>query len=67
MEMLNGGYVEWPYLRQGYDFRQGSYWPDDRPGIGVDVDTSKLQLIGEFTERYAAIPIVRRPDGSYTN
>lgn len=67
MEMLNGGTREWPYLRQSYDFRQGKLWPNDRPGIGVDVDTGKLQLIGDFSERYAAIPIVRRPDGSYTN
>jgi L-alanine-DL-glutamate epimerase-like enolase superfamily enzyme len=67
MEMLNGGTREWPYLRQSYDFREGKLWPNNRPGIGVDVDTSKLQLIGDFTERYAALPMVRRPDGSYTN
>jgi galactonate dehydratase len=67
MEMVMGGTREWPYLRQSYDLKQGKLWPNDRPGIGVDVDTSKLQLIGDFTERYTPIPTVRRPDGSYTN
>ena len=67
MEMVNGGTREWPYLRQSYDFRQGKLWPNDRPGIGCDVDTSKLQLIGDWKDRYTAIPMIRRPDGSYTN
>jgi L-alanine-DL-glutamate epimerase-like enolase superfamily enzyme len=67
MEMVMGGTREWPYLRQSYDLKQGKLWPNDRPGIGVTVDTSKLQLIGDFTERYTPIPIIRRPDGSYTN
>jgi hypothetical protein len=30
-------------------------------GLGVDVDTTKLQQIGNFTERYTAIPMIRRP------
>ena len=67
MEMVMGGTREWPYLKNGYDFRKGKLYPNERPGIGVDVDTSKLQLIGEYKERYAAIPMIRRPDGSYTN
>jgi galactonate dehydratase len=67
MEMVMGGTREWPYLKSHYDLKNGKLWPNDRPGVGVEVDTSKLQLIGEFTERYAAIPMVKRPDGSYTN
>jgi L-alanine-DL-glutamate epimerase-like enolase superfamily enzyme len=67
MEMLNGGTREWPYIKQGYDFRNGKLWPNERPGIGVEVDTAKLQLIADYTERYAMIPIIKRPDGSYTN
>lgn len=67
MEMVMGGTRPWPYLNQGYDLRNGKLWPNERPGIGVEVDTSKLQLIGEYNERYAAIPMIRRPDGSYTN
>jgi hypothetical protein len=47
--------------------KNGKLWPNERPGIGVDVDTSKLQMIGEYKERYHAIPMIRRPDGSFTN
>jgi L-alanine-DL-glutamate epimerase-like enolase superfamily enzyme len=67
MEMVMGGTREWPYLKHGYDFRNGKLWPNDRPGVGVEVDTSKLQLIGDYTEKYSPIPTLRRPDGSYTN
>lgn len=67
MELVNGGAREWPYLKQGYDFRQGKLWPNERPGLGVEVDTSKLQHIADYTEAYAMMPILKRPDGSYTN
>jgi hypothetical protein len=67
MEMVQGGTREWPYLKTAYDFRNGKLWPNDRPGVGVEVDTSRLQPVGTYTERYAAIPMLRRPDGSYTN
>jgi L-alanine-DL-glutamate epimerase-like enolase superfamily enzyme len=67
MELVQGGTQKWPYLNNAYDFKQGKLWPNDRPGLGVDVDTTKLQQIGDFTERYTAIPMIRRPDGSYTN
>ena len=61
MELVNGGTQKWPYLNQAYDFKDGKLWPNDRPGIGVEVDTTKLQQIGDFSERYTAIPIIRRP------
>lgn len=67
MELVNGGTREWPYLKQGYDFRQGKLWPNERPGLGVEVDFSKLQHMADYTERYAMMPILKRPDGSYTN
>jgi L-alanine-DL-glutamate epimerase-like enolase superfamily enzyme len=67
MELVRGGTQEWPYLNHGYDFKNGKLWPNDRPGIGVEVDTTKLQQIGDYTERYTPIPMIRRPDGSYTN
>jgi L-alanine-DL-glutamate epimerase-like enolase superfamily enzyme len=67
MEMLQGGKRQWPYVTQGYDFRDGKLWPNERPGIGVEVDTAKLQLIGDFKERYTLIPMIQRPDGSFTN
>jgi L-alanine-DL-glutamate epimerase-like enolase superfamily enzyme len=67
MEMVNGGQREWPYLNQSYDLRQGKLWPNDRPGLGVDVDVSKLQQIGDFTDHYELTPMLKRPDGSLTN
>lgn len=67
MEMLRGGTPEWPYLKQGYDFRNGKLWPNERPGLGVEVDFSRLQWVADYTERYALIPMIKRPDGSYTN
>lgn len=67
MELVVGGTRTWPYLNQGYDLRNGKLWPNDRPGIGVEVDFNKLQQIGDFTEKYTPIPMIRRPDGSYTN
>ncbi|MCS7024396.1 MAG: mandelate racemase/muconate lactonizing enzyme family protein [Bryobacteraceae bacterium] len=67
MELVMGGTRSWPYLKQGYDFKNGKLWPNDRPGLGVEVDTSQLQLIGDYQERYTLTPLLRRPDGSYTN
>ena len=67
MEMTTAGRKPWPYLPQAYDFHNGKLWPTDRPGLGVTLDTSKLQLIGDWNEHYAPTPINRRPDGSYTN
>jgi hypothetical protein len=54
-------------LNQSYDLKNGKLWPNDRPGLGVEVDTAKLQLIGEYKDPYSLTPMLRRPDGSYTN
>jgi hypothetical protein len=35
--------------------------------LGVTLDTSKLQMVGDWKEHYAPIQINKRPDGSYTN
>lgn len=67
MEMAGGGRREWPYLSQSYDFKNGKLWINDRPGIGCEADFSKLQLIGDYAERYAPIKVLERPDGSYNN
>lgn len=67
MEMLRDGSQNWPYLLQGYDFRNGKLYPVARPGLGVEVDTKQLQLLADITEHYAGINMIRRPDGSYTN
>lgn len=67
MEMSGAGRKPWPYLTTGYDFHDGKLWINDRPGVGVEVDTAKLQLIGDYRERYVPIHRFDRPDGSYTN
>ena len=67
MEMTAAGQRTWPYLRRAYDFREGKLWPNERSGHGVEVDTSRLQLIGDYKEAYSAIPTLDRPDGTYTN
>ena len=67
MEMVMGGTRPWPYLNQSYDLKNGKLWPNDRPGLGVEVDTSKLQRIGDYKDAYSLTPMLKRPDGSYTN
>ena len=67
MEMTGAGQRAWPYLPQAYDFHNGKLWPNERPGLGVTLDTSKLKLVGDYTEHYTPIPLNHRPDGTYTN
>ena len=67
MEMLGNGNRTWPYLPKVYDFRNGKLWPNDRPGLGVEVDVSKLKKIGEYNTYRAGMLLNHRPDGSFTN
>jgi len=67
MEMTGEGKPSYPHLPACYDFRNGKMWPNKRPGLGVTVDTSALQLAAEITERSRPIPMFHRPDGSITN
>jgi len=67
MEMLGDGTRTWPYLPKAYDFKDGKLWPNDRPGLGVEVDVSKLTLLGEYSTYRAGMLLNRRPDGSFTN
>lgn len=67
MEMLGKGNLSWPYLTEGYDFRNGKLYPNRRPGFGVAVDTAKLIHVLDVTERYSSIDTQQRPDGSVTN
>jgi L-alanine-DL-glutamate epimerase-like enolase superfamily enzyme len=55
------------YLPKAFDYKEGKIYPNDRPGLGVEFDASKLPLTAEFTERKQPIKIFRRPDGSLTN
>ncbi|MGH9454568.1 MAG: mandelate racemase/muconate lactonizing enzyme family protein [Terriglobia bacterium] len=67
MEMLGDGTRQTSHLPECYDFRNGKMWLNRRPGLGVTLDTRPLQLAAEITERVQPIPMLRRPDGSYTN
>ena len=39
-----------PHLPQCLDFKDGKLYPNDRPGLGVEVDLKQLTQIAEFTE-----------------
>ncbi len=67
MEMLRTGEAHYPHLPEHYDFRNGKLWPNRRPGLGVTLDTKPLKLVAEISERSRPIPMLARPDGSYTN
>jgi galactonate dehydratase len=57
-----------PYLPACLDFKNGKLYPNDRPGLGVELDTKPLKLVSEITT-----PVTNRaqtyfrPDGSITN
>ncbi|MGO9257538.1 MAG: mandelate racemase/muconate lactonizing enzyme family protein [Bryobacteraceae bacterium] len=49
------------------DFKQGKLYPNDRPGLGVELDMRQLKLIAEVTEPIRNRQLYYRPDGSITN
>jgi L-alanine-DL-glutamate epimerase-like enolase superfamily enzyme len=56
------------YLPQCLDFKDGKLYPNERPGLGVEVDTKPLKLITEITQPVTArAQTYFRPDGSITN
>lgn len=67
MELTGAGPRQAPHIKEAVDFKNGKLWLNDRPGLGVTLDTSKLQLAAEITQASKPIPIYRRPDGSLTN
>jgi galactonate dehydratase len=57
-----------PHLPVCLDFKNGKLYPNDRPGLGVELDMSQLKLIAEITEPVTArAQTYFRPDGSITN
>ena len=57
-----------PHLPVCLDFKNGKLYPNERPGLGVELDMKQLKLISEITQ-----PVTNRaqtyfrPDGSITN
>jgi galactonate dehydratase len=57
-----------PHLPVCLDFKDGKLFPNDRPGLGVELDMKQLTQIAEITEPVTArAQTYFRPDGSITN
>ena len=57
-----------PHLPVCLDFKDGKLYPNDRPGLGVEVDFKPLRQIAEIAERVThRAQTYFRPDGSITN
>jgi L-alanine-DL-glutamate epimerase-like enolase superfamily enzyme len=67
MEMLGKGKPELPHLPESYDFKEGKMWPNERPGLGVEINTDHLKLMAEVDQYQEGVPQYFRPDGSFTN
>ena len=57
-----------PHLPLCLDFKDGKLYPNQRPGLGVELDYKQLTQIAEITEPVTArAQTYFRPDGSITN
>jgi len=57
-----------PHLPVCLDFKEGKLFPNDRPGLGVEVDFKQLKQVMEVTQPITArAQTYFRPDGSITN
>jgi galactonate dehydratase len=57
-----------PHLPVCLDFKDGKLYPNDRPGLGVELDMKPLTLVREVTEYTTnRAQTYFRPDGSITN
>ena len=54
------------YLPECLDFKNGKAYANQRPGLGVTADMSRLTQISEVTEP-GRRNVFRRPDGSLTH
>ena len=67
MEFNYGGRTI-PHLPQCFDFKEGKLYPNERPGLGVEVDMSQLKLLTEINQYDTnRAQTYFRPDGSITN
>ena len=57
-----------PHMPVGLDFKNGKVYPNDRPGLGVELDMKQLKQIAEINQPVTArAQTYFRPDGSITN
>ena len=64
----NYGANKLAYLPQVFDFKDGKLWPNERAGLGVEVDLKGLtQLLEVTTYNTERAQYYTRPDGSLTN
>jgi hypothetical protein len=55
------------YLPQWADFKNGKWWFNERPGLGIEFDASECRQVAEVTEPIGnRRPEYYRPDGSFT-
>jgi galactonate dehydratase len=54
------------YLPECLEFKEGKAYTNQRPGLGVTMDMSKIKQVGEVTEP-GRRNVYRRPDGSLTH
>jgi L-alanine-DL-glutamate epimerase-like enolase superfamily enzyme len=65
---FNYGAKPLPYLPAVFDFKDGKLWPNERPGLGVELDMKPLKQVLEVTTYDSTDGVVyQRPDGSITN
>jgi hypothetical protein len=55
------------HLPHWADFKDGKWWFNERPGLGVEFDPSRCRQIAEITEGVTDRREYYRPDGSFTN
>jgi galactonate dehydratase len=56
------------HMPAGLDFKEGKLYPNDRPGLGVELDMKQLKQVAEFTQPTTSrAQTYFRPDGSITN
>jgi L-alanine-DL-glutamate epimerase-like enolase superfamily enzyme len=56
-----------PHLPVCLDFKEGKLYPNDRPGLGVELDMKQLKQVAEITQPITNRQLYHRPDGSITN
>src|ERR1700722_3138973 len=65
---FNYGANKLPWVPVVFDFKDGKLWPNERPGLGVELDMRQLTPLLEVTTYNSErAQYYTRPDGSITN